>query len=282
MGRVGGSPARLCNSSHHSRPRVRCITRREKVRCTHLLPCGWLDIEEVPEADGFSEDLVTLILGSRTPILFVEGQQGSLDLAFYRACYPDWTVVPRGGCEAVIHSVVKMRRNAAFTRIHCAGLVDADGHSESDRVNLASNGVRVLPVSEIENLLLVPSVSRAILEMNDLGDEEVEKKLLDLRAAVFADAAIEKNLNEVVLGHCRRRIDRMLKQVDLTTGSTIGDLASVYSAKTSEVDVPRSLANWRLRSRSLWRPTISSSCWRSGIARRHYSRSRPPTSAIGR
>ena len=64
---------------------------------------GWL-IEAVPEAVGFSEDLTTLILGSRKPILFVEGEQGSLDLAFYRACYPGWTVVSRGGCEAVIHS----------------------------------------------------------------------------------------------------------------------------------------------------------------------------------
>jgi hypothetical protein len=81
---------------------------------------GWV-IENVPEAAGFSEDLVPLILGSRKPILFVEGEQGSLDLAFYRACYPAWTVVPRGGCEGVIHSVVTMRRNAAFTRIQCAG-----------------------------------------------------------------------------------------------------------------------------------------------------------------
>ncbi|MGM7774410.1 AAA family ATPase [Arthrobacter sp. KNU-44] len=48
---------------------------------------GWV-IENVPEAAGFSEDLVTLILGSRKPILFVEGEQGSLDLALYRACYP--------------------------------------------------------------------------------------------------------------------------------------------------------------------------------------------------
>lgn len=148
---------------------------------------GWV-IENVPEAAGFSEDLVTLILGSRKPILFVEGEQGSLDLAFYRACYPTWTVMPRGGCEGVIHSVVTMRRNAAFTRIQCAGLVDADGHDETDRTNLAANGIQVLPVSEIENLLLLPTVSRAILEMNYLEESELEAKLAGLKAAIFADA----------------------------------------------------------------------------------------------
>lgn len=36
-----------------------------------------------------SEEIVTLILGSRRPILFVEGQENSLDQAVYRACYPE-------------------------------------------------------------------------------------------------------------------------------------------------------------------------------------------------
>lgn len=197
---------------------------------------GWI-IEDVPETEGFSEELVTLILGSRKPILFVEGEQASLDLAFYRACYPGWTVVPRGGCEGVIHSVVTMRRNAAFTRVQCAGLVDADGHNEADRASLADNGIQILPVSEIENLLLLPAVSRAILEMNDLDGGELEEKLATLKAAILADASVEKNVNEVVLGYCRRRIDRMLKQIDFSTDKSIADLTASYTARTAELDV---------------------------------------------
>ena len=197
---------------------------------------GW-EIEAVPEAEGFSEGLVTLILGSRKPILFVEGEQGSLDVAFYRACYPGWTVLPRGGCEGVIHSVVTMRRNAAFTRVQCAGLVDADGYDEADRASLASNGIQVLPVSEIENLILLPTVSRAILELNDLDEAAIQNKLADLRAAIFADARVEKNVSEVSLGYCRRRIDRTLKQIDLSADKSIADLAATYAAKTAGVDI---------------------------------------------
>lgn len=197
---------------------------------------GWV-IEKVPEAEGFGEELVTLILGSRKPILFVEGEQGSLDLAFYRACYPGWTVVPRGGCEGVIHSVVTMRRNAAFTRILCAGLVDADGHDDADRAHLANIGIQVLPVSEIENLLLLPSVSRAILEMNDLDEGEIDRKLNELKSDILADASIDKNINEVVLGYCRRRIDRMLKLIDFSAEKSIGDLAASYAGRTAELDV---------------------------------------------
>ncbi|WP_199184959.1 AAA family ATPase [Cryobacterium sp. M15] len=197
---------------------------------------GWV-IDDVPEADGFSEDLVTLILGSRKPILFVEGEHGSLDVAFYRACYPGWTVVPRGSCEAVIHSVVTMRRNAELTRVQCSGLVDADSHNEQDREGLASNGIRTLPVSEIENLLLLPTISRAILKMDHLDDQETAITLAALQAAILADASNPSHVEEVVLRHCRRRIDRMLKQVDLSADKTVAGLAANYATRTSRIDV---------------------------------------------
>jgi ABC-type cobalamin/Fe3+-siderophores transport system ATPase subunit len=197
---------------------------------------GWT-IDEVPEAEGFSEDLVTLILGSRKPVLFVEGEQGSLDLAFYRACYPNWTVIPRGGCENVIHSVATMRRNAAFTRITCAGLVDADGRDEDDRSYLAGIGVSVLPVAEIENLLLLPDVSRVILAKNDFSGAELDAKLAEVKTAVFADAMAQNNMNMVVLGYCRRRIDQMLKRIDLSADQSVGELAISYAAQTGALDV---------------------------------------------
>lgn len=197
---------------------------------------GWV-IEDVPAANGFSEEVVTLILGSRRPVFFVEGDQGSFDLAFYRACYPTWTVIPRGSCESVIHSVVTMRNNSDLTRVRCAGLVDADGNDEQDRRSLAAQGIQMLPVSEIENLLLLPEIPRVVLEMNFLPPEEQEKRLAELKNDVFADASQAKNMTEVVLRHCRRRIDRMLKQVDLSGDKSIGDLAANYVEKAGALDV---------------------------------------------
>lgn len=198
---------------------------------------GW-QMEQIPEAEGFSEDLVTLILGSRKPVLFVEGQQGSLDLAFYRACYPNWTVIPRGGCQDVIHSVATMRRNAMLTRVTCAGLVDADGRDADDRARLARLGVSVLPVAEIENVLLLPDVARVILAKNDFAGPELEKKLADIRAAVFADAAVSANVNEVVLGYVRRRVDQMLKNINFSSDKSVDSLAQSYAAQTGKLDIP--------------------------------------------
>lgn len=92
---------------------------------------GWT-IEAVPDDADFTEEVATLILGSRRPVLFVEGKGGSLDQAIYRACYPDWTIIPRGSCEEVIHAVVTMRANAALTRVTCAGIVDADAYDTAE------------------------------------------------------------------------------------------------------------------------------------------------------
>ena len=98
----------------------------QKFAIRNFDPTPHWTIDEVQENTGFSEETTTLILGSRRPILFVEGVENSLDQAIYRCCYPDWTVVPRRSCKEVIHSVVTMRRNSEFTRITCSGIVDAD------------------------------------------------------------------------------------------------------------------------------------------------------------
>ena len=108
-------------------------------------PAPRWSIESVPDDTGFDEELTTLILGSRRPILFVEGTDISLDQAIYRCCFPDWTVTPRGSCEEVIHSVVTMRRNEALTRVTCSGIVDADDYQAEEITYLGDLGIAVLP-----------------------------------------------------------------------------------------------------------------------------------------
>jgi len=194
-------------------------------------------IELVPENTGFSEEITTLILGSRRPILFVEGTEGNLDTTMYRCCFPDLTVIPRGSCEEVIHSVVTMRRNSALTRVTCSGIVDADDYQADDVTNLQQCGVAVLPVSEIENLLLLPAVSRAIAESEGYKDAELEAKLSDVKDAVFQSLSSTAAVEAVVVRYCRRRIDRLLKKVDLSDASDISGITGTYARKTAEIDI---------------------------------------------
>ncbi|MDB2386154.1 AAA family ATPase [Shewanella sp.] len=195
------------------------------------------NIENVPLDSGFDEELTTLILGSRKPILFVEGSNSSLDTAIYRVCFNEWTIIPKGSCEEVIHSVVTLRHNSNLTRVKCSGIVDADDYSEADIQHLASLGVLTLPVSEIENIILSPTVSRAIAESEGHTGAELDEKLQALSDAIFNSLSSERAIEEVVVRYCRRRIDRILKKVDLSEAETISTLNDKYTAETQSLDI---------------------------------------------
>jgi predicted ATPase len=73
------------------------------------------DIELLKDDGGLPEDLVIGLIGNRKPVLFVEGNRSGLDYAVYSLAYPDWQVVPVGGCKQVIESVKAFR---ATPQIH--------------------------------------------------------------------------------------------------------------------------------------------------------------------
>ena len=195
------------------------------------------NIEKVPADTGFDEELTTLILGSRKPILFVEGTNSSLDISIYRSCFTEWTIVPKGSCEDVIHSVVTMRRNANLTRITCSGIVDADDYSQEDQEYLQNLGIATLPVSEIENLILLPNVSSVIAQSEGHTGNELDEKLNDLAEAIFDSLSSAKAIEKVVTKYCKRRIDRLLKKIDLSEAETVEALADRYTQQTATLDV---------------------------------------------
>ncbi|MDC3741954.1 ABC-type dipeptide/oligopeptide/nickel transport system, ATPase component [Pseudomonas syringae] len=194
-------------------------------------------IESVPDDTGFSEEVTTLILGSRRPILFVEGAGTSLDLAIYRCCYSEWTVIPRGSCEQVVHAVVTMRANAQLTRVTCAGIVDADDYTSDEIQYLNGLGVYPLLVSEVENLILLPEVSRVIAQTEGYTGADLEQHLSKLQTAIFNTLQSQAAIDDVVVRYCRRRIDRALKKVDLSGPKSIDELLSEYASQTAALDI---------------------------------------------
>ena len=194
-------------------------------------------IDKVPENTGFDDAITTLILGSRQPILFVEGDENSLDQAIYRCCFPGWTVIPRGSCQEVIHSVVTMSKNEELTRVICSGIVDADDRQADDIAYLDDLGIAVLPVSEIENIILLPPVSRAIAEKEGYKGGELENQLNALKTDVFATLNSAEAIDAVVTRYCRRRIDRFLKNIDLSEASTVPDITEEYDHQIATLNI---------------------------------------------
>lgn len=201
-------------------------------------PNSW-SAQALPEGTGFSEKLTTGILGSRRPILFVEGSGQSLDIAIYRACFPDMTVIARGSCERVIQSVKLMRANSDLARITCAGLVDADSRDDAERRSLEDMGVYVLPVSEIENVLALPAVASVILDYDSHNQLEKVARLERLQAALFNDAQNPSTVTSIALDHCRRRIDRALGILSFANQPDEAALQADLMSQVSMIDVAR-------------------------------------------
>jgi len=218
-----------------------CSRIADKYVIRRYEPSPTWEISRVPDDSGFDENTITLILGSRKPVLFVEGNESSLDIATFRCCYPRWTVIPRGSCEQVIHSVVTMRHNSDLTRISCSGIVDADDYSAEDREYLSQLGIAVLPLSEIENIFVHPSVADAILRGEGFSGSQLQEKLQRFCDAVIASLS-EENVEKAVLRYCRRRVDRALKKVDLGSAESFTQLKELLRQEISNLNIEESSA----------------------------------------
>ena len=130
-----------------------------------------------------------------------------------------------------------MRKNQELTRVTCSGIVDADDHQADDIAHLDSLGIAVLPVSEIENIILLPPVSRAIAVSNGYKGDELENKLNALKADVFATLNSAEAIDAVVTRYCRRRIDRFLKQIDLSEAPNVSNITAEYDRQIATLNI---------------------------------------------
>jgi hypothetical protein len=202
---------------------------------THTPP-QW-SIEELPEDTGLPEQVIVELVGSRRPILFVEGDRSSLDLIIYRSLYAGFTIVPVGSCEAVIHSVASYKASKALHWLQVRGLVDADDRDANAIANLKADGVFVLPVTEVENLFLLPEVFLALAEALMCSDPA------GLLGKLTADVMIQAN-NNIDLVSARysvRQLDRRLKRVEINA-KDLTTLQTSYQSDLAKID-PATLFN---------------------------------------
>ena len=161
-------------------------------------PC-W-DIQEVEEVEGFSEDFVLKLLGSKKPVLFVEGEATkSYDQKIYSVAYPDFTVVSSGSCGEIIRDVKALNSNPQLNRrVQCFGLIDRDDRETQSIESLEKDNVFCLPFSEVENLLLKEEIlSQIIPQMHSYDDLNKDLNVIieDIKQLVFSQA--EKQINKL-------------------------------------------------------------------------------------
>ena len=120
------------------------------------------DWEELQEDSNLPGDLLIEVLGSRKPVVFVEGDNGSHDVALYRALLPSFLVIPRGGCSQVISSVKALKANTQLHHLQVYGIIDRDRRVPVEIQKLEQDSIFVLTVAEVENLFCVKEILQIV------------------------------------------------------------------------------------------------------------------------
>ena len=120
------------------------------------------DWESFNPSDDLPEELLLEILGSRKPVIFVEGVSGSYDAALYTAILNDYLVIPRGSCDQVIQSVKALKANAQLHHLKVYGIIDRDRRVPEEIQKLEQDSIFVLAVAEVENLFCVREILQIV------------------------------------------------------------------------------------------------------------------------
>lgn len=147
------------------------------------------------------------ILGSRKPILFIEGDvEHSIDAKLYPLIFRDYTVKPLGSCNKVIESTRTFNDLAAFHHLDSHGIVDRDRRDAKEVEYLRRKKVFVPEVAEVENILLLEEVVKAVAAANRRREDYVFAKVSKAVISLF-----RANLRQQALQHTRHRVKRFME-----------------------------------------------------------------------
>ncbi len=152
-----------------------------------------------------SRDLDTALLdllGSRKPVLFIEGDdKHSIDAKLYPLIFPEYTIKPLGSCNKVIETVRSFGDLQNFHQLDSRGIVDRDRRSDEEVEYLRKKNILVPDVAEIENLFMLEGVIRAVARNKRRNENivfpKVKKRVIDM---------FTRELKQQALQHVRHRV----------------------------------------------------------------------------
>ena len=199
---------------------------------------GKWDWEEVPEESGLQESMLLEVLGSRKPVLFVEGTRNSLDHFVYGLLFAEYHIVPCESCEVVIHATKSFNALSNLHHISCSGLVDNDGRSADDVAMLERLNVKVLPVALIENLFVSEPV--LTLAASRLGFEP-KGIVLKVKSRIFE--LLHKNCVRVISNLTRQEIELKLRRFG-KGGDGVEALSDAFTNACAEIKPREIYTRW--------------------------------------
>lgn len=165
------------------------------------------DYELIKSNDSFPEEVYMEILGSRKPILFIEGtDSNSIDSRLYPLIFPDYMVKPMGGCQKVIETTKAFSQLKDFHMLDSKGIVDRDRRTQGEIDYLREQHIYVPDVAEVENLLMLEPVIKTVASRLMKNPDTVFNQVKENVIKLFV-----KELDSQVILHAKHQVRKRLE-----------------------------------------------------------------------
>lgn len=210
--------------------------------CAHNndIVTAW-DADLVPSDSELDEAIKIEILGARRKILFVEGDEQSLDKPLYSLVFPSVSVIAKESCREIEHTVAAIRAANNLHWVHAFGVVDNDGRPAAEITELMAKGVYALPVFSVESIYYHPELQRRVAERHAAVTGANPATLVaDAKAAAItavtphvnrlSERVAEKSVREEVFRHLPKRED-IIAGTSINIGINVSDFVAQERGK---------------------------------------------------
>ncbi len=154
--------------------------------------------------DQLTDDLFVELIGSRKPMLFIEGDAThSIDAKLYALVFSNHRVRPLGSCNKVIEVVRSFNDMKPMHHLDSLGIVDRDRRTEQEVEYLRRKSILVANVAEVENIFLMENVISTMARLRGRDPERTAAKVKEAVTRMFA-----QQLEAQALMHVRHRVKR--------------------------------------------------------------------------
>ena len=165
------------------------------------------DYDILPPDTGLSEEVYMALIGARRPVMFIEGDAThSIDAKLYPLIFKDHSVKALGSCNKFIDATRAFNDLKAFHHLESFGIVDRDRRDEQEVKYLRGKNIFVPDVAEIENILMLEDVVKAVAHF---GGKDAYRVFNSVKEAVVK--LFRHDLRQQALLHTRHRVKRTVE-----------------------------------------------------------------------
>lgn len=210
----------------------RTFAKRIWIKSFDAEDVSW-DYEVLESNESFPEEIYLTLLGSRKPILFIEGtESNSIDSRLYPLVFREYMVKPMGGCQKVIETTKAFGQLKDFHTLESMGIVDRDRRTKGEVAYLNEQNILVPDVAEVENLLMLEPIIKVVAERLGVNPDIVFDEVKDNVIRQF-----DKDIEEQILLHAKHRVRKRLETAVNRKIVTIQELSDHILNLEETIDV---------------------------------------------